>query len=443
MTAVKPALRHLAGAVEELVDNRVGIIQSVEEVRPDAGEPDFFHFWAKACEVEAFSPQRNFAKGGGAAIDRGAALAKAIGEAVERYCSALFEFEELPLTSYDEAPFACVAPEEFALYRPAQYESPGFPYLPFERATIVRWAPALDAATGERCNVPAVFVYVPYYFYQGSGDTPIAQPISTGLACHVGPAEAAVSAVCEVIERDAFTITWQGRLSRPRIPLETLPPALGDAAARFELTGHTVSLLDITLDVGVPTILGVLRGNSPEAAQLVTAAATSLDPAVAALKALEELDHTRSYCQRLRTEVPRLEPDPSYANVVDQESHLNFWCEPANRALADFLTAADETVGFGEFKNLSTGDAASDLEALAERVSALGHRVLLTDLTTPDVREAGLAVVRAVIPGFHPLVVGHRFRALGGRRLWEVPQRLGYSGLDPDIGDNPTPHPYP
>jgi ribosomal protein S12 methylthiotransferase accessory factor len=52
-------------------------------------------------------------------------------------------------------------------------------------------------------------------------------------------------------------------------------------------------------------------------------------------------------------------------------------------------------------------------------------------------------VIRAVIPGFHPLCIGHTFRALGGSRLWEVPPKLGYAGLSRDTGDNPVPHPIP
>ena len=79
----------------------------------------------------------------------------------------------------------------------------------------MRWVPAMDPLTNEVVYVPAAMVFVPYFFYQGSGDSPIAQPISTGLACHVSPEQASLNAVCEVIERDAFTITWQARLSRP------------------------------------------------------------------------------------------------------------------------------------------------------------------------------------------------------------------------------------
>jgi ribosomal protein S12 methylthiotransferase accessory factor len=76
-------------------------------------------------------------------------------------------------------------------------------------------------------------------------------------------------------------------------------------------------------------------------------------------------------------------------------------------------------------------------------VSSVGERGLRSDLTSSDVGNLGLAVVRAVIPGFHPLHMGFKTRALGGQRLWSVPQRLGYPGISLESGDNPAPHPYP
>jgi ribosomal protein S12 methylthiotransferase accessory factor len=415
----------------------------VKEVARNAGEPDFFHFSAEACNVRAFSRQENFAWGSGASVQRDYALAKAVGESVERYCSALFRIEDLPLTTYEQATFPCTVPENFALFGENQYNSEGFPYLPFRRDTPVRWFPGLDAATGQIQYVPAAFIYVPYYFYQGTGDAPITQPISTGLACQASTTEAAISAISEVIERDAFTITWQAMLASPHILLESLSPANRDLVARFEKAGYSIYLLDITTDVSVPTFLAVLRGDYPDTVPLVVAAATSIDPEVAARKALEEVELTRSYFLRIIKEKARLEPDPTFSNVISQESHLNYWCDWAHLPFADFLTSCKETIEFGAIQNLATGQPRKDLALLIGKVTAIGHQVLLADLTTPDVREVGLAVVRAVIPGFHPLVAGHRFRALGGSRLWTVPQKLGYSGITPEGGDNPYPHPYP
>ena len=44
--------------------------------------------------------------------------------------------------------------------------------------------------------------------------------------------------------------------------------------------------------------------------------------------------------------------------------------------------------------------------------------------TTPDLRDVGVSVVRALIPGFQPLFGAPHEQALGGTRLDDVPARL-------------------
>jgi ribosomal protein S12 methylthiotransferase accessory factor len=141
--------------------------------------------------------------------------------------------------------------------------------------------------------------------------------------------------------------------------------------------------------------------------------------------------------------MPRLVPDPQYKNVVDQISHLNLWCDHINAPLADFLFASDKRIDFNEMTNLATGDAGQDLDGLLAKLHTIGHQSFIVDITTPDIQELGLVVMRAVIPGFHPMFLGHELRALGGSRLWEIPQKLGYRGVDRITGDNPIPHPFP
>jgi ribosomal protein S12 methylthiotransferase accessory factor len=436
-------LEVLRAALPVLVDERVGIVHHVEVVPREAGAPDFFHVAARAGNTQAFVRQANFANAGGASTDRRIAVAKAVGEAVERYCAAIYDVDELPLAFHARAPFPCVAPREFALHSAAQYAAPGFPWVPFDEETPVRWTAGVDLGRDDVVHVPAAMVFMPYHFYQGTGDAPIGQPISTGLACHVSRARAALGGLCEVIERDAFTITWQAGLARAQLRVETLGDAAYDLVERFERTGSTVVLLDITTDIGVPTVLAVLQAEAPEAPALVFAAAADPDPDVAVRKSLEELAHTRRYSQQVKSRLPRLAADPAHANVADQVDHLNFWCDHAHRPLADFVFGSRERVDFDELPNLATGDAAQDLRVLVARVRDAGHRVVLCDLTTPDVGDLGLHVVRVVVPGFHPLFMGYRLRALGGRRLWTVPQALGFRRIGPDTGDNPVPHPYP
>lgn len=439
-----PSLRRLADVLPDIVDGRVGIVRGLTELPREAGAPDFFHFYARACNTAAFTGQMNFANAGGASCDRGMAVAKAVGEAVERYCGAIYDVEALPLFSRREAPFPCVDPALFAHYSAEQYDSPGFFYVPFDDDTPVRWVAAFDALTLETIHVPAAKVYIPYSYYMGTGDAPICQPISTGLACHMSRAEAAVSGICEVIERDAVMLTWQAMMSPPQIRVETLSDANYDLVERYERGGGKVTVLDITTDVHVPTVLSVLRYASSEQPAMVVAAATSPDPEEAARKSLEELAHTRRYSQQINLRLPRLVVDaPNHENVTGQIGHLNFWCDHANAHHAAFLFASKQRLEFDELPSLATGNPRRDVKALARAIESTGHRTLLVDVTTDDVRELGLAVMRAVVPGFHPLALGFPHRARGGRRLYEMPQKLGHKGITREAGENPIPHPYP
>ena len=437
------SLRRLLDVIDHLVDDRVGIIHSVVEIPRRAGDPEFFQYLGQACNTQALSGKMNFSATGGVSTDRESAIAKAVGEAVERYCSAFYETDEMPLCSYESATFPCVAADKFALYSHEQYRQQDFPYVPFETTTPVRWAQVINPMNGEVTFLPAAMVYLPYYYDFSEQESPIVQPMSTGLACHCSTNEAAIGAICEVIERDAFTITWQAALARPCIVVETLDDANYDRVNRFRDAGHSVTLFDITLDVGVPTVLSVLRNNVPQAPALVLAAAADLSPERAVCKSLEELEHTRRYSQLITSHMPRLVPDPQYKNVVDQISHLNFWCDHINAPLADFLFASDKRIDFNEMTNLATGDAGQDLDGLLAKLHTIGHQSFIVDITTPDIEELGLVVMRAVIPGFHPMFLGHELRALGGSRLWEIPQKLGYRGVDRITGDNPIPHPFP
>jgi ribosomal protein S12 methylthiotransferase accessory factor len=435
MTGSSPRQR-LLDALPDLIDEHVGIVRGVYHARRRADAPDFFRVYARACDTDAFCAQRNFGRAGGAAADRTDALAKAVGEAVERYCAAIYAAEDFAVTAGDAA--SCVAPAEFALYSAWQYRRPGFPYVPFTWKTRVRWVSARDLATGRTVNVPASMVFIPYVYSEADGEAPIAQPISTGLACHAGLDEAAASGICEVVERDAVTLTWQARISPPRIDSRSLNPPTADLVARFARVGYDTALFDITTDLRIPVVLAVIRGRGSESVPIAVAASAHGDPNTAARKALEEVEHTRALCDEIRRTGPP--PIAHPGDVTNQLGHLQYWSDVRRRRHASFLFASSARTAIGDLPAVTGRSPKEIVRELTARLNAGGHRVLLCDLTTPDVKAAGLAVVRALVPGLHPLFMGYRVRALGGHRLLA---RLGHFARRGGGQDNPHPHPYP
>lgn len=438
------ALGRLRDIAPYIFDPRVGLFGEVGEHDREAGLPEFFRYLATAGDTTWISGHQNFTIGGGCATIRDIALAKAIGEAVERYSSAIYDRREFPLSTYSNAPFECVPPDAFALYGDSQFGGEDFPYQPLTNDSDVRWVPTQSLVSGRTRHVPASFVYLPYLFPRDGDEWPIAQSISTGLACHTSFDRAALGGICEVIERDCFSITWQAMVSRTRIRLDSLPTEHRSSLQRFVNAGYSAYVVDITHDNGVPTIMTILRGRQPGTAPLSVAAATDLRPEVALRKSIEEMAHTERYVRQILSELARIDAEDDHRNVYSQVSHVNFWTSPQRSHRADFLFASPNEMDFGKIVDRSTGDTKHDLEMVVAQVAQTGHDVLVADITTEDVADQlGFSVVRAIIPGYHPLFMGYSFRALGGERLWSVPQKLGYTGISKSSGDNPMPHPFP
>jgi ribosomal protein S12 methylthiotransferase accessory factor len=248
-----------------------------------------------------------------------------------------------------------------------------------------------------------------------------------------------------VIERDAFTITWQARLSRPRIRPDTLPATAQDCLRRFEVVNLDVKIMDITTDVGCPTILTVALGDSEASPALALAAAADLSAEVAVVKSLEELAHTRKFAKQLAEYTPPLpvELEEEHPKVVDAITHLRFYCPQSAKRFGEFAWGAREERDFRAVVDRQPDGPEEGLKSLVGHLHAAGLEAVACDLTTPDIAALGLSVLRVVVPGMHPLFMGHRNRALGGRRLYEVPRKLGLAGLEPGEADNPYPHPFP
>jgi ribosomal protein S12 methylthiotransferase accessory factor len=443
MTGLQRDVARLAVASKELVDDHVGIIRYVSESPIEPGSPKFFHYHAEACDTRPFWNQRNFSRTGGASSVRYLAIAKAIGEAVERYCSACYDVEELPLISFSKAPFQCVPPNSFALYNLDQYTAQNFPYTPFDEHCLARWTPSEDLATGQRWYVPASMVYLPYQYSAENNEFPIVQPISTGLACHSSFTEASISAICEVIERDAFTLAWQAGIALPQITIESISDSNRDLANRFQHAGYTVTLLNVTSGLGIPTVLSVCKGTHENLPALVVAASTDLNPERAMRKSLEELAHTLHLARHLKRHRPPFVPSDDFSNVIHQDDHILLYCNHSYSHLADFLFNSNRYIDFSSLPDLSSESPSTDLGTLLHMVSVTQHQVLVSDLSTTDIAELGLTVVRAIIPGFHPLFMGHRYRALGGPRLRKALKGAFICTPHSPFYDNPAPHPYP
>jgi ribosomal protein S12 methylthiotransferase accessory factor len=80
---------------------------------------------------------------------------------------------------------------------------------------------------------------------------------------------------------------------------------------------------------------------------------------------------------------------------------------------------------------------------VASRIYSNGYEIMVVDLTSDDVRTCGYCVIKVMIPLLQSMEGDHTHQQLGGKRIYEVPRKLGYSVKSDIESLNPYPHPYP
>jgi len=121
--------------------------------------------------------------------------------------------------------------------------------------------------------------------------------------------------------------------------------------------------------------------------------------------------------------------------IHDFDDHIRFYAEPRNASRTHFLDASPARRNVRDVPTLEH----PHIDVLCARLARRSASAYAVDVTSPDVRDAGLTVMRVVAPELCPLDVEHDARLLGCRRLYDEPVRLGFGKR----GVNPDPHPFP
>jgi ribosomal protein S12 methylthiotransferase accessory factor len=273
-------------------------------------------------------------------------------------------------------------------------------------------------------------VYVPalpsFFAYPVAAEEAFCQVTSNGLAAGATRAEASLRAALELVERDAFTLSWLARLPGRRIHLDdSVDPGTREVARQLAAHGARLELYLVGAGVAVPAVVAIGFGDGKRWPGATVAMAAHLSPHRAIRKAVLEQGHVGPYLRRLMIE--GAEPVPERPeDVRTLADHARYYFPPSRASAFAFLD------GGGAI-------AAADMEEpqgpslamLVERVRAAGLRVAVVDVTSADLASTPFRVVRALGPGFQQIHFGHALACLGNPRLLARAAR----------GINPDPHP--
>ena len=429
---------------EGLAAPRTGLIGPAQELALRSGNPELCVFGVSvsnpnqlAGRIAALDPG-NALSGAGSSLDRTWARAKAYCEALERYSNYVPPRAEFVVASRAELGADALDLELFPRCSAAEYASPRNSLVPPSNQARMRWVQGRSLITGRPCWVPAIAAYLGLeYDYPGEA---FMLPISTGSALAASYEQALVSAICEVVERDALMLTWLHQLPLPRIDVaEFHEPGFEQRVRRVVAAGIEQIFFDATTDLGVATLYALQLAPHGDVAALVMSA-TRTNPLSIFSKIIDESSSSRFAIEQLLRQPLPFDPQDfgTFRRLTDGAA---YYADPRRLEAFDFLLGHDRWRDLGELPALDDPDPAVELDRLVGIFRRRDLELVAVDLTLPSVGEAGFRAVKVVAPQLLPLATDHNCRFLDTPRLYEAPARMGYEARRPDQL-NPWPQPF-
>lgn len=391
----------LLESLKRVVSRHTGIASRFRIHRVAPSEPSFWY-----CTADL--PGSGMA--GGVGLDPDVTALTCLAEAVERYCARVIDqarlvyatAEELRRSGRRTLGFAAdvVDPTGKRLDLASTIEGVG-------GSRPLHWLAGESLSDGGHVWAPASRVYLDFPVRQErSGEV-----TSTGLAAGSTLEEATERGLCELVERDAVMVTWLTQRTVGNVDL-TAPDLdhAHQAAERHRAAGAEIKAFDITTDIGVPAFLALAR-RTAGGPSLAAGAACHLDAHRALTKAILEAAHIHYLARTLQRRFPAYAPPAEFTHLRTFDDRALLYSHPAMLHAADFLWNSPLVT------RLQPSAVPRSLGTFHATLHRFPSETVRFDLTTPEIGDLGLRVVRVVAPSLQPL------EANFGRRIF-FPRRL-------------------
>lgn len=363
-------------------------------------------------------------EGKGATYDE--AMKGAIGEGLERYAACIWHPSTLTYASFRELGDSAFDPRWLVLYDTAQYARDDFAYSRFDENKLIYWAAGEWLDSGESVELPALATYL--NFPANSAER-FCQTTSSGLAAAESFEDAALRALYELIERDAFMLFWLARQPAVRLDLGGCEELTRRALSEVERLGARpeVFLLDAATQYPTVVCLGLGDGKSWPGATIGLGTHANFD--VALRKAVFEHGHFGPYMRKLmrNKEHDKVLKRSDVRNTLD---HGLYYIHPEHiESLKFFRASSEPAVSIDDLRGRYCKE--STLTACVSALLEIGIRTAAVDVTSSDVALAGMHVVRAFGVNLQPIHFG-----FGNERLQNPRLQARLSGVF-----EKTPHP--
>jgi ribosomal protein S12 methylthiotransferase accessory factor len=152
-------------------------------------------------------------------------------------------------------------------YSQRQYATPGFKYAKPDDQSKIGWTRAVELPDRSEAFAPASLVYL--YFNTEGPEGYFCPPTSNGLAAGPSLDAAILGGLYELIERDAFLLTWMNRLPAPHVDYAGIGGIADRIRSHYARFGVEALVFDLTTDIGVPVMMAMAVDRSGEGPAVV------------------------------------------------------------------------------------------------------------------------------------------------------------------------------
>jgi ribosomal protein S12 methylthiotransferase accessory factor len=351
------------------------------------------------------------------------AQAKASGlcEGLERYSGVFRGDEPRRRGSMSDFEGAVIDPRACLLFSPRQYveretwnakKSPyNFVPLPFDPQAEIEWSPLWSLREQSIRWLPTAFCY---YDYPQSPERTFCVACSNGCAAGNTLEEAILQGFFELIERDSVALWWYNRVRRPGVDLSTFDESyLGELTEYLASRQREMTVIDITADLPIPVFACWSRRTDSEREEIVLGFGAHLDPRIALLRAVTEMNQMLSYL--LHTPADKVF---SGDRLTDDETV--HWLKTATGENQPYLLPATDAAPrtLADYHTSFSDDVTQDVLDCQSLLARQGLDMLVLDQTRPEI---GLPVAKVVVPGLR-----HFWARFAPGRLYDVPVTLGW-----------------
>ncbi|TSC86217.1 MAG: hypothetical protein G01um10148_723 [Parcubacteria group bacterium Gr01-1014_8] len=410
---------------------KVGTLTSYSQSIAPPDEPRIFKWQARYGTENA---------GGMSAHSDRNALTAALAECVERKIWAdKTDFFKKPFTAStsEMKDTAHISPERFAGLTEKQRTEKDF--LKMQPINTYLWIRGYSLVQNKPIYIPAQIVSrVHGIAIKKNKSEPLLRPIiTTGLATGQTRKNALLSGALEVIERDAFMVTWLNQITPSHISTDELLKSETLDALLSKCKRYRLDVDFVRLMTDAPTyVIGAVVSDGANMPPIAIGMSAHQDASRAAEKALLEAlrarVNTRNRLEKFR--------ERAYKPVetISQGERSMYWAVDDRSKQLSFLTAGPLQALDDEAWDDDTTE--EHLERIIEWCRKKKYELAEIDMTNSAANTTPWCVTFVVIPEMQPLHQNEDLPCIGGARLKDIPKQFRHEPrAEPFVA---APHPF-